>query len=427
MLAVLLSGLIVAIAIALFAIATSTLYLNTYAWWDPKTQERTFYGGLLQKEHSSFSLIMPCRHEQEPVMRATLDALLNQTHRDVEVIISVGHDDPKTVDIARRLASEHPDKVRVSVEGSTVKNKPLQLNAALAVCRNDIVGVFDAESIAAPDLLRNIDSCFVDRNADVVQGAVQLINFKDTWYSLRNCLEYFTWFRSRLHAHANKGFIPLGGNTVFIKRDLLNEVGGWDTGCLAEDCDMGVRLSTLGREIVVAYSADLVTREETPDSLKGLVKQRTRWSLGFMQVYAKGDWKQLPTRRRRALAWWTLMQQHFMAFAGVVIPIAIVAAVWGQFPMAVTLIAFLPLVPTLATVAFDVCMLHEFGRDHRFRVSAYDYVRLVVSTPFYQLVLAFAAVRALVKFHRGDFRWEKTAHSGAHLSYVQNAGRVVGA
>ncbi|MEX5270554.1 glycosyltransferase family 2 protein [Kocuria sabuli] len=427
MLAVLLSALVVMIALVLFAIATSTLYLNTYAWWDPKTQERTFYGGVLAEEQHSFSLIMPCRHEEEPVMRATLEALLNQTHRAVEVIISVGHDDPETVAIAERLAAEHPDSVRVSVEGSAVKNKPLQLNAALMMCRNDIVGVFDAESIAAPDLLRNIDSCFVGRNADVVQGAVQLINFKDTWYSLRNCLEYFTWFRSRLHAHANKGFIPLGGNTVFIKRRLLNEVGGWDTDCLAEDCDLGVRLSTLGRQIVVAYSPDLVTREETPDSLKGLVKQRTRWSLGFMQVYAKGDWKQLPTRRRRALAWWTLMQQHFMAFAGLVIPIAIIAAVWGDFPMAVTLIAFLPLIPTLATIAFDVCMLHEFGRDHRFRVSAYDYVRLVLSTPFYQLVLAFAAVRALVKFYRRDFRWEKTAHSGAHLTYVQRTGEVVGA
>ena len=427
MLAVLLSLLVVMIALVLFAIATSTLYLNTYAWWDPKTQERTFYGGVLAEEQHSFSLIMPCRHEEEPVMRATLGALLNQTHRAVEVIISVGHDDPETVAIAQRLAAEHPDSVRVSVEGSAVKNKPLQLNAALMMCRNDIVGVFDAESIAAPDLLRNIDSCFVARNADVVQGAVQLINFKDTWYSLRNCLEYFTWFRSRLHAHANKGFIPLGGNTVFIKRHLLNQVGGWDTDCLAEDCDLGVRLSTLGRQIVVAYSPDLVTREETPDSLKGLVKQRTRWSLGFMQVYAKGDWKRLPTRRRRALAWWTLMQQHFMAFAGLVIPIAIIVAVWGDFPMAVTLIAFLPLIPTLATIAFDVCMLHEFGRDHRFRVSVYDYVRLVVSTPFYQLVLAFAAVRALVKFYRRDFRWEKTSHSGAHLTYVQHTGEVVGA
>lgn len=426
--AVLFSVLIVVISVALFAIAASTLYLNTYAWWDPKTQARTFYAGLQPEQTHSFSLIMPCRQENEAVMRATLAALLGQSHTDLEVVVSVGHDDPDTVAIAHRLAAEEPHRVRVSVDTSTEKNKPRQLNTALAMCRNDIVGVFDAESIAAPDLLRHIDGCFVARSADVVQGAVQLVNYRDSWYSLRNCLEYFTWFRSRLHAHASRGFIPLGGNTVFIRRDLLVAVEGWDAGCLAEDCDLGVRLSTMGQEIVVAYSPELVTREETPDSVSNLIRQRTRWSLGFMQVLAKGQWKALPTRRRRMLAWWTLMQQHFMAFAGVVIPIAVIAAVWGKFPLPVTLIAFLPLVPTLATIAFDVCMLHEFGRDHHYPIRARDYARLILGTPFYQLVLAFAAVRALVKFQRQDFRWEKTAHSGAHLTYVpQHPGKLIGA
>ncbi|MEC5198428.1 cellulose synthase/poly-beta-1,6-N-acetylglucosamine synthase-like glycosyltransferase [Arthrobacter sp. PL16] len=418
---VLASTVVVVVALALFAIASSTLYLNTYAWWDPKTQVRTSYSGLLETESVSFSLIMPCRNEREDVMRATLAALLTQTHSKKEVIISVGHDDPETVATAYRLANEFPELVRVSVDSNETKNKPLQLNRALETCRNDVVGVFDAESIAAKALLSHIDSVFMARNADVVQGAVQLINYRDTWYSLRNCLEYFTWFRSRLHAHSRQGFIPLGGNTVFIKRELLNAVGGWDGSCLAEDCDLGVRLSTLGRRIVVAYSPELVTREETPDSVGTLIRQRTRWSLGFMQVFAKGDWKALPTRRMRLIAWWTLMQQHFMAFAGVCIPVAIIAAVWGNFPLIVTLIAFLPLIPTFATIAFDLCMLREFGRDHRFELSSYDYFRLIVGTPFYQVILAYSALRALVKFQRGDFRWEKTSHAGSHLVYIEQA------
>ncbi|WP_018773162.1 glycosyltransferase [Arthrobacter sp. 131MFCol6.1] len=412
------SALVVIIALALFAIAVSTLYLNTYAWWDPKTQVRTSYSGLQGTEGHSFSLIMPCRNEREEVMRATLAALLAQTHSRKEIIISVGHDDTETVEVAHRLAREFPEFVRVSVDVSERKNKPRQLNQALSMCRYSVVGVFDAESIAAEELLAHIDSVFTTKNADVVQGAVQLINYKDTWYSLRNCLEYFTWFRSRLHAHSRQGFIPLGGNTVFIKRELLTAVGGWDGSCLAEDCDLGVRLSTLRRKIVVAYSPQLVTREETPDSLSGLIRQRTRWSLGFMQVFAKGDWKALPSRRMRTIAWWTLMQQHFMALAGVCIPIAIAAAIWGNFPLVVTLITFLPLVPTLVTVAFDVCMLHEFGRDHKFAISWYDYFRLVAGTPLYQMVLAFAALRALFKFGRRDFAWEKTDHSGSHLSYL---------
>ncbi|WAH97249.1 glycosyltransferase [Arthrobacter sp. MMS18-M83] len=414
-------GLATFTALALFAISASTLCLATYAWWTPRTQESTFYAELRPTMRHSFSLIMPCRHESELVMATTLGHLLAQSHPHVEIIISVGDDDPETVTIARKLAAQNPKVVRVIVDTCEVKSKPRQLNSALLKCHNEIVGVFDAESIAAPALLVNIDSCFQANQADVVQGAVQLINYRDTWYSLRNCLEYFTWFRSRLHAHANQGFIPLGGNTVFIKRDLLCAVGGWDANCLAEDCDLGVRLSVLNRRIVVAYSPSLVTREETPDSVRALIKQRTRWSLGFMQVFAKGDWKALPTFRQRAIAWWTLMQQHFMAFAGVCIPVAIFTAVYGNFPLVVTVIAFVPMVPTVASMAFDLCMLREFGRDHGYRIRLYEYLRLVVGTPFYQLLLAIAAVRALAKFLRSDFRWEKTGHSGAHLNYLKAA------
>jgi glycosyltransferase XagB len=408
-------------ALALFTIAASTLCLATYAWWNPRTQESTFYADLQPTLQHSFSLIMPCRHESELVMATTVGHLLAQSHPRQEILISVGHDDPETVAIARKLAAQKPDVVRVIVDYSKVKSKPRQLNSALAKCRNEIVGVFDAESVAAPDLLVNIDSCFQAKHADVVQGAVQLINYRDTWYSLRNCLEYFTWFRSRLHAHAHQGFIPLGGNTVFIKRDLLEAVGGWDANCLAEDCDLGVRLSVLNQRIVVAYSPRLVTREETPDSVRALIKQRTRWSLGFMQVFAKGDWRALPTFRQRAVAWWTLMQQHFMAFAGVCIPVAIFTVVYGNFPLPVTVIAFVPMVPTIASMAFDLCMLREFGQDHGYRIRLYDYLRLVIGTPFYQILLAIAAVRALAKFIRSDFRWEKTGHSGAHLNYLKAA------
>ncbi len=419
MLEVLASVAVIAVTLALLLLSTSTLFLATYAWWNADNRAATAYEPKLGKRSHTFSLIMPCREETEEVMAATLGRLLSQRHGGVEVIISVGHDDLETVKIARKLARRHRSRVRVSVDTSPVKNKPRQLNTALAMCRNDIVGVFDAESIAAPELLDHIDAAFQRRNADVVQGAVQLVNFRDSWYALRNCLEYFIWFRSRLHAHAKRGFIPLGGNTVFVRRELLVAVGGWDGDCLAEDCDLGVRLSALRRRIVVAYSPALVTREETPDSIPALVRQRTRWALGFMQVYAKGDWKMLPWGRRRLNAWWTLTQQHFMAFAGLVIPLSIALAIFAKFPLGVTLFTFLPLVPTLALVALEVCMLHEFGKDHGYRIRLLDYVRLIVGAPVYQVLLAVSALRAVVKFIGSDFQWEKTSHAGSHLRYLE--------
>ena len=50
----------------------------------------------------------------------------------------------------------------------------------------------------------------------------------------------------------------------------------------------------------------MVTREETPDTLVGLLKQRTRWNQGFLQVLRKGDWRRLPDPRQRLLARYTL-------------------------------------------------------------------------------------------------------------------------
>src|SRR5690606_37360143 len=183
------------------------------------------------------------------------------------------------------------------------------------------VGVFDAGAQVHPELLAHVDHAFRSTGADVVQGGVQLITFHSSWYSLRNVLEYFFWFRSRLHFHAEKGFIPLGGNTVFVRTEWLRDIDGWDPESLTEDCDLGVRLSLAGATFSVAYEPEFITREETPTSFVGWLKQRTRWNQGFLQVLSKGDWKRLPSRRLRLLAWYTLANPFIQAASGVLIPL----------------------------------------------------------------------------------------------------------
>jgi hypothetical protein len=69
-------------------------------------------------------------------------------------------------------------------------------------------------------------------------------------------------------------------------------------------------------------------------------------------------------------------------------------------------------------VVFEAVGLREFCRVYYVRPRAIDYVRLVVGTPFYQLVLAAAACRAVVRELRGQRGWEKTEHTGAHRNPV---------
>lgn len=401
------------LSLALFAVSMTTLWWMLHAWRTPEHLMRTGFGRQADQPALSFSLIVPARHEQD-VLGETLDRLAHLDHPDYEVLAVIGHDDHETMRVAEAAAARWPERVRVIVDHSWPKNKPKALNTALGECRGRITGVFDAEDEVHPRLLRQVDSSFRSTGAHVVQGGVQLMNIETSWYSLRNCLEYFFWFRSRLHLHADRRFIPLGGNTVFVRTDVLRAVDGWDPECLAEDCELGVRLSSLGGRVSVAYDPHLVTREETPGTLRGLLKQRTRWNQGFLQVLRKGEWRRLPTPGQRWLARYTLWQPFLQAFTGLVIPISIYMMLRLKVPVALALVSFLPAIPTLATLAFEVAGLREFGRVFYTRPRPRDYLKLVVGMFPYQVMLAGAAVRAVAREALGLRGWEKTAHTGLH-------------
>ena len=413
-----LSLLVVVSSLVLGTVATLTLCWMVYAWRSPEGLAGTRFsrGEPTAVRPLRFSLLVPARHEDQ-VLGQTLDSLAALEHQDVEIICIVGHDDPGTTAVAREAARRHLN-VNVVVDHSWPKNKPSALNTGLPYCTGDVVGVFDAEDKVAPHLRGAIEAAFHHDRADVVQGGVQLMNLHSSWWSLRNCLEYYFWFRSRLHYHADRDFIPLGGNTVFVRTALLRAVDGWDPTCLAEDCELGVRLSSLGAWVSVAYEPSLATREETPGSIRSLVKQRTRWNQGFLQVLRKGTWRGLPGRRQRALARYTLVTPFLQAATGLLVPLSVLLIVTAKTPSLVTLIGFLPLFLVIASTAIEAVALQELGRDFQLKIRRRDYVVLVLGTIPYQWLLAFAAVRAVVRELRQQRDWEKTAHTGVHLEPV---------
>ena len=406
--------LYIVVSLLLGAIAATTLVWMLHAW---RTPESLAASGLdsndLTTTHT-FSLIVPARDE-ENVLELTLSRLIKSEHPGFELLVVVGDDDPATGEVAQRVAMLHPDLVRVVVDISSPKSKPKALNAALPYCAGSVTGVFDAEDDVHPALLRRVDQCFQKTDADVVQAGVQLMNFRSSWLTVRNVLEYYFWFRSRLHLHARQRFIPLGGNTVFVRTEVLRAVGGWDPECLAEDCELGVRLSACGARTAVFYEPDLVTREECPPTLGAFVRQRTRWNQGYLQTLSRRYWQQLPFRQR-ALGLYILAMPYLLALAWLMFPIALGTAVAVKAPIGITLFSFLPAVPMLSILTAEVVGLGEFCRTYGERASARDYARLVVGLPLYQFVLAFSAARAVAREARGTTAWEKTEHLGLHLS-----------
>ena len=412
--------IVVSLLVGIVALSTLVWMLN--AWRTPHSLTESQLKADGRETVHSFSLIVPARHE-EAVLEHTLSRLISSDHPDFEILVVVGHDDPGTREVAERMANRYPDRIKVIVDPSWPKSKPKALNAALSYCSGMITGVFDAEDDVHPALLRRVDQCFQATDSDIVQAGVQLMNFRSSWYTVHNVLEYYFWFRSRLHVHARQRFIPLGGNTVFIRTPILRTVGGWHD-CLAEDCEIGVRLSTLGARTAVFYEPELVTREECPPTLGAFIKQRTRWNQGYLQTLARGYWWRLPLRQR-VLGGYILGSPYVLALAWVMIPAAIATAVAVKAPIVITLISFLPLLPMFSMLVAQVVGLGEFCRLYRERrPSVRDYARLVLGLLVYQFILALAAARAVIREARGARGWDKTAHLGLHLDLNTGADAV---
>ena len=71
------------------------------------------------------------------------------------------------------------------------------------------------------------------------------------WWRVANVLEYFKWFQCRLELQAAVRVMPLGGNTVFFRREFVDALyrrhgSFWDESCLTEDCKIGIMASVLG-------------------------------------------------------------------------------------------------------------------------------------------------------------------------------------
>lgn len=131
---VVLGVVLTVVSLGLFAVAASTLWWMLHAWRDPETLVETGFSREPGEPQLSFSLLVPARHEQA-VLELTLEQLRRLDHPDYEVLVIVGHDDPGTAEVARRVAARDPEKVRVVVDHNWPKNKPLGLNTALPHCR----------------------------------------------------------------------------------------------------------------------------------------------------------------------------------------------------------------------------------------------------------------------------------------------------
>ena len=133
-----------------------------------------------------------------------------------------------------------------------------------------------------------------------------------------------------------------------------------------------------------------------------------------MQTLKKGTWRELPTRRQRRLAVYTLAFPQAQALLGLYVPFSALTILSLKAPVLVALVSFLPVLTLLGHFLMSVVGLYEFADAHDLKVSPIAIPRLAFGWIPYQLLVSYASMRAVLRHMRGISNWEKTQHIGAH-------------
>lgn len=228
-----------------------------------------------------------------PLFRETavVDQLLTRLARldypaDRLDILLVCEEDDQQMRRALSASATGPTMRIVTVPRGPVQTKPRAMNYALNFARGSIVGIYDAEDLPDRDQLTKVAHRFAASGPDVacLQGILAYDNVTDSWITRAFALDYAMWFRLILPALSRlNAVVPLGGTTVFFRREALDRIGGWDAHNVTEDADLGVRLRRMGYRCALI---DSVTHEEATSAIWPWIRQRSRWLKGYALTWA---------------------------------------------------------------------------------------------------------------------------------------------
>ena len=191
------------------------------------------------------SIIIPS-FNQGRFIGQTLDSVLGQSYRPLDVVVVDGASTDETVSVLKDYAARYPQELRWLSEPD--KGPADAVNKGLALVRGEVVGIQSSDDIYYPGVLakaaevfaRNPDCGFVYGACDGMDeagrplGAGSLPDFSwEAFFGIAMCL-------------------PQG--SIFFRRSVQQQVGGWNAKYFGCDLDFWMRILFHTRAIRIPES-----------------------------------------------------------------------------------------------------------------------------------------------------------------------------
>lgn len=224
------------------------------------------------------AMVVPCWNEGTTV-RGTVESLLALDYPadKLEIVLVNDGSTDNTKDVMNEYAG-HPQVTVIHKENG---GKHTAINLGTEHAKDaELIGCLDADSFVAPDAMREIISCFDDPKVAAATPAMSVHEPRSMLERMQHA-EFVLGIALRHILAAVNGLYVTPGPFSLYRRSVLVELGGFRYGHQTEDMEMALRIQKAGYAIDSAPKARVYTK--APKSVPALVKQRTRWTSGFLR------------------------------------------------------------------------------------------------------------------------------------------------
>ncbi|WP_158914949.1 polysaccharide deacetylase family protein [Caulobacter sp. S45] len=227
------------------------------------------------------TVLIPCFNE-EAVIVASIQRILQSSWRELEVLVL---DDGSKDATAARVQAAFGEDPRVQLMSFTNGGKAAALNRGLKAAKGDIVVALDADTQFPSETIGRLAAWFQNPKVGAVAGNALVgnrINLITKWQAL----EYVTAQNLERRALSALGVITVVPGAVGAwRRSAIEALGGFPDDTLAEDQDLTLAVQRAGW--AVEFDPEARAYTEAPQTMRGLLKQRFRWSFGTLQCVWK--------------------------------------------------------------------------------------------------------------------------------------------
>jgi cellulose synthase/poly-beta-1,6-N-acetylglucosamine synthase-like glycosyltransferase len=195
------------------------------------------------------------------------------------------------------------------------------LQEGLKAATGEFVAVFDADFCPPPEFLKQTIHYFADPQIGVLQTRWSYFNREYSFLTRVEAMLLDGHFILEHGARSRAGyFFNFNGTAGILRKQMIDDAGGWQHDTLTEDTDLSYRAQLKGWRFM--YLPGLECPSELPVEMHGFQVQQSRWAKGLTQV-AK---KLLPTILRANLPLRTKVEAFLHLTPNISYPLMIVVS-----------------------------------------------------------------------------------------------------